>query len=62
MKKKKFNKDLLNEEVSRFKMMSEYSFYEDRSEPELDDNEEIILGGEMFNEEEGEDKADERYC
>tara|TARA_Y100001938_G_C7908730_1_gene338483 strand:- start:5 stop:703 length:699 start_codon:yes stop_codon:yes gene_type:complete len=55
MKKKKFNKDLLNEEVSRFKMMSEYSFYEDRSEPELDDNEEIILGGEMFNEEEGEE-------
>ncbi len=55
MKKKKFNKDLLNEEVSRFKMMSEYSFYEDRSEPELDDNEEIILGGEMFNEEEGDE-------
>ena len=55
MKNKKFNKDLLKEEVSKFKMMSEYSFYEDRSEPELDNDEEIILGSQIFNEEEEED-------
>ena len=55
MKKKQFNKDLLKEEVSKFKMMSEYSFYEDRSEPELDKDEEIILGSQIFNEEEEED-------
>ena len=55
MKNKKLNKDLLKEEVSKFKMMSEYSFYEDRSEPELDNDEEIILGNQIFNEEEEED-------
>ena len=55
MKNKKLNKDLLKEEVSKFKMMSEYSFYEDRTEPELDNDEEIILGNQIFNEEEEED-------
>ena len=55
MKNKKFNKDLLKEEVSKFKMMSEYNFYEDRSEPELEKDEKIILGSQIFNEEEEED-------
>jgi len=56
MKNKKFNKDLLKEEVSKFKMMSEYSFYQDRSETEKDlDGKEVILGSQIFNEEEEED-------
>ena len=55
MKKKKFNKDLLKEEVSKFKMMSEYSFYEDRTTSELENDEEIILGGGIFEDEEEED-------
>ena len=60
MKNKKFNKDLLKEEVSKFKMMSEYSFYEDRSEPELElDGKEVILGSQVFNEEEEDPFGDE---
>ena len=61
MRKKKFDKDLLNEEVSKFKMMSEYSFYEDRSEPELDNDEEIILGSQIFNEEEEEEIEEDPF-
>lgn len=44
MRKNKLNKELLNEELKKFKLMSEYSFYEDRAEPELKSGKEIILG------------------
>jgi hypothetical protein len=44
MRKNKLNKELLNEELKKFKLMSEYAFYEDRAEPELKSGEEIILG------------------
>tara|TARA_R110001632_G_scaffold148067_2_gene265172 strand:- start:1456 stop:2193 length:738 start_codon:yes stop_codon:yes gene_type:complete len=56
MKNKKFNKDLLKEEVSKFKMMSEYSFYEDRTNSELEDDEEILLGSKIFEEDEEEEE------
>lgn len=44
MRRNKLNKELLNEELKKFKLMSEYAFYEDRAEPELKSGEEIILG------------------
>jgi len=44
MRRNKLNKELLNEELEKFKLMSEYAFYEDRAEPELKSGEEIILG------------------
>lgn len=45
---KKFNQSLLNEELKKFKLLSEYSFYTE--EPKKDDN--LILGSEL-------DEADE---
>jgi len=37
--RKKINKELLNEEIKKFKLISEYSFYEDKEE-----DENLILG------------------
>tara|TARA_B100000927_G_scaffold56631_1_gene43422 strand:- start:7692 stop:8390 length:699 start_codon:yes stop_codon:yes gene_type:complete len=48
--KNKIKKELLNEEIKKFKLMSEYAFYEDR-----DEKEELILG---MNEED-EDTSEE---
>jgi hypothetical protein len=54
-RKKELNKDLLNEEIQKFKMMSEYKFISDETiygtEPEGD----IILGSMTEEEEEEED-------
>jgi len=44
MRKNKLNKELLNEELKKFKLMSEYAFYEDRESTELEKGQEIILG------------------
>ena len=52
MRNKRFNKELLNEEIKKFKSLSEYAFYEDRTEPELKPGEELILGNNMFEEDE----------
>ncbi len=50
MAKKKLNPDLLSEELRRFKLLTEYDFYQERKEePEYKD---IILGSEL-------DEADE---
>lgn len=56
-RKNKFNKELLNEELQKFKLMSEYAFYEDRAEPELEKGEEILLGD--LNEEDPAEEAPE---
>jgi hypothetical protein len=49
---KKFNKSLLNEELKKFKLLSEYSFYtEDKSE-----NDDLILGTSL-EEAEGDEEA-----
>lgn len=50
MAKKKLNKQLLNEELNRFKMMSEYAFYEERAGEE--EAEDLILGDELKEDEE----------
>ena len=55
MAKNKFNPELLKEEIKRFKMISEYSFYREDTEPERDDN--LILGTDL--EEVDENPADE---
>lgn len=51
MRRQRLNKRLLNEEVERFKMLSEYSFYEDRGGEEYD-TDEIIYGSVSEEEEE----------
>ncbi len=58
MRKDKLNKKLLNEEIQKFKNLSEYAFYEDRAEPELDKGEEILFGEKMFEEEDEESKEE----
>ena len=45
MTNKKFNPELLKEEIKRFKMISEYSFYREDTEPEKDGN--LILGTDL---------------
>lgn len=45
MAKKKFNPELLNEELKRFKMISEYSFYHEDNNSKKDDN--LILGTDL---------------
>jgi len=44
--KKKFNKELLNEELKRFHQINEYDFYIGEDEEELDNAEDLILGEE----------------
>ena len=44
--KKKFNKELLNEELKRFKQINEYDFYIGEDEEEYDDADNLILGEE----------------
>jgi hypothetical protein len=51
MRRQRVNKELLNEEVKRFKMLSEYSFYEDRGGEEIEADE-IIYGSVSEEEEE----------
>ena len=51
MRRERLNKRLLNEEVERFKMLSEYSFYEDRGGEEYD-SDKIIYGSVSEEEEE----------
>ena len=47
------NKNLLNEELKKFKLMSEYAFYEDRgADDEFEKGEELLLGAGMSEEEE----------
>ena len=52
--KNKIKKELLNEEIKKFKLMSEYAFYEDRGE-----NEELILGMNEEDEETSEESPEE---
>ena len=54
--KKKLNKELLNEEIKKFKIMSEYAFYEDRAGEPEDVEDDLILG---VNEEEEEEAPEE---
>lgn len=50
MKKKKFNPELLKEEAKRFKLLSEYDFYQETKElPEYKD---LLLGDKLAEEEE----------
>ena len=50
MKKKKFNSELLKEEAKRFRLLSEYDFYQEKKElPEYKD---LILGDKLEEEEE----------
>ena len=51
---KKFNKSLLNEELKKFRLLSEYKFYTE--EPERDEKGELILGSGLDS---GLDEADE---
>ena len=43
---KKFNKELLNEELKRFNQINEYDFYIGEDDEEYDDSENLILGEE----------------
>ncbi len=53
--KKKFNKDLFEQEIKKFKLLSEYDFYQEKkSEPEFKD---LILGDESLAE--ADDQADD---
>jgi hypothetical protein len=52
--RKKINKELLNEEIKKFKLMSEYAFYEDREEEEK-----LILGMNEEDEEPSDEEAPE---
>ena len=52
MKKQKFNPSLLNEELKRFRMLNEYSFY---TEKETDYEKPLILGTDLELEEADED-------
>ena len=52
--RKKRNKELLNEEIKKFKLISEYSFYEDREEEEN-----LILGMNEEDEEPSDEEAPE---
>lgn len=52
--RKKINKELLNEEIKKFKLISEYSFYEDREE-----DEDLILGMNEEDEEPSDEEAPE---
>lgn len=45
MAKKKFNPELLKEELKRFRMISEYTFYHEETHPKNDDN--LILGTDL---------------
>lgn len=48
MKNKKFNPELLKEEIGKFKLLSEYDFYQEKKEiPEYKD---LILGDEALDE------------
>jgi hypothetical protein len=49
MRNKRFNKELLSEEIKKFKILSEYAFYEDKTEDNPDN---LILGNNMFEEDE----------
>lgn len=50
------NKNLLSEELKKFKLMSEYAFYEDRAEDKFEKGEELILG---MTEEDNTDELDD---
>ena len=56
MRNRKFNKELLNEELKKFKIISEYAFYEDRVQPDLEKGQEILLD-KMYEAEDDEDNA-----
>lgn len=49
MRNKRFNKELLSEEIKKFKILSEYAFYEDKTKDNPDN---LILGNNMFEEDE----------
>jgi len=51
MKKTKFNKELLKEELNRHKFLNEYSFYVPENKNEYDDTENLILGEDPEGEE-----------
>ncbi len=55
----KDKKTLLNEELQKFKMMTEYAWYEERIPAEKDD--ELIFGNELSEEEESSDDAGEGF-
>lgn len=52
--RKKINKELLNEEIKKFKLISEYSFYED-----IEEDEDLILGMNEEDEEPSDEEAPE---
>ena len=56
MNNKKFNKDLLKEELNRFNQINEFKFYEET--PELDNGEELLLGDKSIQAEEEEEELD----
>ena len=56
MRKKRFNKQLLNEEINKFRMLSEYMFWEDTTEIEPLEKGQKILYGELTKEAEEEEE------
>ncbi len=57
-KKVKLNPELLKEELKKFRLLSEYDFYqEEKTAPEYDDTSNLILGNELEEAEDAEDVA-----
>lgn len=52
-RKRRYNEELLKEEISKFKMMSEYSFYVPENDDEDDETENLILGEDPEEDETG---------
>lgn len=59
MKKTKFDQNLLNEELKRFKMLESYDFYFDEKEEPTYKEEELLLGSELDEEESEEENSDD---
>lgn len=59
--KNKFKQELLNEELKKFKLLSEYDFYtEKKEEPKYMDDKELVLGDEALSEVEEEPSDDQQ--
>lgn len=59
MKRNNFNKNLLKEEVNKFKSLSEYAFYKERAGDEEEEINDLLLGTVSEEEEAGLDIPDE---
>jgi hypothetical protein len=55
--KKKINPELLKEELNKFRLLSEYAFYNEKKE--IPEYQELIMGDEELDEAEGDDSLDD---